>query len=48
MPTIAFGDPIDFGATIDAVLNQLASPVIFVPLTLLLIAVIAWLSRDRR
>jgi hypothetical protein len=38
MPTI------DFSSEIDAVLNRLVSPEIFVPLTLLLLAVITWRS----
>jgi hypothetical protein len=41
MPTI------DFSSEIVAALNRLASPEIFVPLTLLLIAVIAWRSWRR-
>jgi hypothetical protein len=41
MPTI------DFSREIDALLNRLFSPEIFVPVTLLLLAVITWRSWRR-
>jgi hypothetical protein len=39
---------IDFSDEVDAALNWLVSPDIFVPLTLLLIAAITWHSKRRK